>query len=112
MSREEMKNIERLEIMEEKLNVSIEGIYAKYAKYDEDSRYITVTGEIHASSGTTIEEDIEIIVTAYNSEGKVIATASDYIYADDFFALSPIEICLDVIEKPTKIRVYPTKCSI
>lgn len=107
--KKEIENVERLEMMEEKCGVSIEGVFAVFEEHDADSRYLTVTAEIQAVSGTTIEESIDVIITAYNSEGKVIATGSDYIDANDFFSLSPIDICIDIIEKPVKIRIYPKK---
>jgi hypothetical protein len=107
MGKEEIINIERLEMMEEKFGVSIDGAYAEFEENDVDSRYITITGEIQAVSGSTIDESIDVIFTAYNAEGKVIATGSRYFPADEFFGLSPFEFCESVIEKPTKIRIYP-----
>jgi len=105
--KEAIENIERLEMMEEKCGVSIDGAYAVFEEVDVDSRYVTVNAEIQAVSGTTIDESIDVIFTAYNAEGKIIATGSDYFDADDFFGLSPINFCADIIEKPAKIRIYP-----
>jgi hypothetical protein len=103
----EIKNVERLEMMEDKCGVTLDGIYAEYESIDTDSNYVNVRGEIQAKSGTKIDESLDIIITAYNSDGKVIATSSQEFDADNFFGISPFDICTGIIEKPVKIRVYP-----
>jgi hypothetical protein len=103
----EIDNVERLEMMEEKCGVTLDGVYAEYEVLGDDSNYVNVRGEIQATNGTTIDESIDIIITAYNSDGKVIATGNAYFDADDFFGISPFDICTDIIDKPVKIRIYP-----
>ncbi len=105
--KEEIKNIERLEMMEDKLDITLEGIYAEYETIEKDDKYLCVRGEIRAVKELQLQENIEIIVTAYNAEGKVIATGSEFFSAKKFFGLSPFDICVDIIEKPVKVRVYP-----
>jgi hypothetical protein len=108
-NKEEIENVERLEMMEEKCGVSIDGVYAVFWEYDDgyDERYLCITGEIQAVSGTTIDKNIDVVFTAYNAEGKVIATGGNCFDADDFFCLSPFEFQINVIEKPAKIKIYP-----
>ena len=103
----EIVNVERLEMMEEKYGVSIEGVYAEYEIVGEDSFYINVRGEIQSINGTQLDESIDIIVTAYDTEGKVTATGGTTLDAEEFFGISPFDICTDIIDKPTKIRIYP-----
>lgn len=103
----EFENIERLEMMEDKCGVTLDGVYAEYEVIDRDSKYISVRGEIQATNGTTINKSLSIVVTAYNGNGKVIATGSDYFDADNFFGISSFDITTKVIDKPTKIRIYP-----
>ncbi len=105
--KEEIENVERLEMMEEKFGVSLEGVYAEYETVGSDSHYINVRGEIQAVNGTKLEESLDVIITAYNDSGKVIATGSDRFDTDEFFGLSPFDICTEIIEKPVKIRIYP-----
>lgn len=107
MGKEEVENIERLEMMEERFGVSIEGVFAEYETLDCGSNYLYVRGEIQAVNGTKLEKSLFVVITAYNAKGQVIATESNYFSADDFFGLSPIDICADIIEKPVKIRIYP-----
>ncbi len=111
--KEQIENIERLEIMEEKFGITIEGLNAQISFY-EDSDYmpdVEIYGEIHAVNGTGIDDDIEIVATAFDRDGKVIGTTTDYIEKEDFFALQSLDITIsDVSSKPAKIRVYPKKC--
>lgn len=111
--KEQVVNVERLEIMEEKFGVTLEGLNAQIKHWDSDSENmpdLEIYGEIHAANGTGIEEDVSIIATAFDSDGKVIGTGSVYIDKEDFFALENIDISIiDIISIPVKVRVYPKK---
>lgn len=110
--KEQIDNIEQLEIMEEKFGINLEGLNAQISFYDSDDNMpdVNIFGEIHAANGTGIKEDIEIVATAFDQEGKVIGTTTDYIEKDDFFALQSLNITIyDISSKPAKIRIYPKK---
>lgn len=109
MAKEELKSVERLEMMEEKIGVNFTGVYAEYERFDQEGQYITVRGEVVAINATTIEDDIRIVMTAYNNDGKVICSGEVWILAENFFGISPFCFSESVIEKPVKIRVYPVK---
>lgn len=109
MGKTAIQAIEKMQAMEEKFGVSLEGLYAEYDDVDVDAKYLNVRGEIIAKNGSGIPEDIEIVMTAYNVNGQVISTASVYIDAENFFGISPFEFCQDIIEMPVKVRVYPKK---
>lgn len=98
----EITNVERLEIMEDKYGVTLDGIFVEY-----EVGYLSVRGDIQAINGATINQSLEIVMTAYNRSGKVIQTASEYFDVDTFFAISPFSFWCEVIEKPEKVRVYP-----
>lgn len=104
----EIENIERLEIMEEKFGVSIEGAFAEF-EFVNESGYLRVNGEIQATNGITIENDIVVAITAYSGSGKVILSTSCCFYAEDFFGLDSFSTFDTIIEKPVKIRIYPKK---
>ena len=111
--KEQVVNIERLEIMEEKFGITLEGLNAQIKHWDSDSGNmpdLNIYGEIHAANGTGIEESVEIVATAFDTDGKVIVTGSVYINKEDFFALENIDIAMmDIISIPVKVRVYPKK---
>ncbi len=101
--------IERLEIMEEKLGIAVEGAYAIFEQDSDGDSYVIVNGEVHTVNGTKLDEDIEIILTVYNNKGKVISTSSTFFASDNFFMIKPFHFYEDVIEMPAKIRLYPVK---
>jgi len=114
MSKERIENLERLEIMEDKFGISIEGLYAEIERWEDLPDVlpnINIYGEVHASNGTNISESIYINATAFNKEGEVIGSAQTYIQQENFFAIEPLNsfIISDIIEKPSKIRIYPKK---
>jgi hypothetical protein len=113
MSKERIENLEHLEIMEDKFGISIEGLYAEIERWDDlpgQLPNVNIYGEVHASNGTGINENICIVATAFNKEGKVIGASEAHIYQEDFFAIEPLQILInDIVEKPSKIRIYPKK---
>ena len=111
MSKEQIENLERLEIMEDKFGIYIEGLYAEITQWEDvELPDLAIYGEVHASNGTGINENICIVATAFNKEGKVIGAGEAHIYQEDFFAIEPLTIFINyIIEKPSKIRIYPKK---
>lgn len=110
--KEQIENLERLEIMEEKFGVVLQGLNAEMSYFDDDEYMpnLNIYGEIHAANGTGIDQDIEIMVTAFDQDGKVIGNSSECIEKDDFFVLQAIDIMIsDISSKPAKIRIYPKK---
>lgn len=108
-NKQQLNNIERIETMEEKLGISIEGLNAEIEDLDGD-KTVYIYGEVFSTSGKNIASDIEIVATAFNKEGKVIGIERTYFDSDNFFALQPLEmIFMDIIDKPEKIRIYPKK---
>lgn len=105
--KEEIENIERLEMMEEKCGVCLDGIYAEFEVLTDDLFFIHVRGEVQSVNGTTLEGNLSVTMVAYNTKGKVIATHSEHFNEDDFFGLSPFQLSTTIIEKPVKIRIYP-----
>lgn len=96
--------IERLEAFEDRLGVSLEGLFAVV----DTSGYVRVNGELHLREGTELNQDIEVVATVYDSSGRVIA-ASDHTFREDsFFAFEVFTFFMDVSgHPPTKVRVYP-----
>jgi len=112
MKKEYIENIERLEIMEEKFGIILEGLNAQMSFYEDDDTMsdVEIYGEIHAANGSTIDNDIEIVATAFDEDGKVIGTGTEYIEQEDFFALQALSTTIsNIISRPVKIRVYPKK---
>ncbi len=97
--------IERLEAFEDRLGVSLEGLFARLY---EDIDRISLNGEIHPHVGTGLHEDVEVVATVYDSDGRVIDTSYQYFFADSFFGFEVFSFPMDIGDiQPAKIRVYP-----
>lgn len=97
--------IERLEAFEDRLDVSLEGLFAKLYK---DIDRINLNGEIHPRIGAKLHKDVKLVATVYDSDGRVIETSSTYFFADSYFGFEVFSLPLDIGDiQPVKIRVYP-----
>ena len=103
------QNFERIESLENELGIRIEGLNA-IVQEDDDVISIDILGEVYSTNGSTIDDNIDIYVTAFDAQGRVIETGSSIILADNFKVLTQLSIYLDdLISVPDKIRIYPQK---
>jgi hypothetical protein len=71
---------------------------------------VTVNGEVHAANETALEHSVEIVMSVYDAQDRVIATGSDYVDADNFFGFEVFSTQVyDVGQKPVKVRIFPKK---
>lgn len=96
--------IERLEAFEERLGVSIEGLFA----YLQPNQCIYTNGELHCREGNELNQDIELVISAHNASGAILRSTTTTIKAKSFFGfeifsqgMSPCagSVC--------RIRIYP-----
>lgn len=101
--------VQRLDAFEERLGVRIEALSAFESNEEyEDEVDIKVRGELHSTSGTNLEDDINLELSVYDSEGRVISTGSDWIEAESFFGFHTFEIvCYVTPGTVKKLRVIP-----
>ena len=105
------KLVQRLEAFEDRLNVRIEAISAFETEPDGDAQtLITVRGELHSEEGASISQDINIQLSVYDSEGRVILTSEDYVNSESFFGFHTFELhCYVNAGSATKLRLYPKR---
>lgn len=112
---ERFNNVERLEVFEDRLGVSFDGVYATLTwfdgKDDDGEKFITVNGEIRPVSGSAIKEDFRIKLVAYGSNGEVLGMNwdCDCLEAETFFGFHVFSITLTTLIRPKLIRIFPTK---
>ncbi len=104
-----LKQIERFEAFEEKLDVSIQNLSIRI---DSERNWFTIFCELYSASGTTIKEYITIECVLYDEDGLIIAKADSLIMPDKFFGFQVIEAKFreyGIAERVSKIRIYPKK---
>ncbi len=101
--------LQRLDAFEQRLNVRFEALSAFETKqvYDEEHE-VVVRGELHSTSGTKITGDIDIQLSIYDCEGRVIQTESEYVDSEKFFGFHTFEMICSVPPKTVaKVRLVP-----
>jgi hypothetical protein len=97
--------VERTKSMEQRLGISIQGVYANY-----EDEYLTVNFELHVEGGGQLAQDISIVAAAYDAAGRVIATQSYFFQAENVFGFVVGSIVQMVgSQSSSKIRLYPQK---
>lgn len=97
--------VERLEAFEDRLGISLEGLYAAQ---DTEYGYLNVNGELHPREGTEIHGDLDIVVTLYDASGRVIGVATEWIDSENFFGFEAFSVRFrDIATAPAKVRIYP-----
>ena len=94
-------SIERLEFFEERYGVKLESLSAISTRRDSGVYNIDIFGEIFPRSGTLIEQDLEIVGSLHDDEGKMIALEDQPIGKERFFGFQAFNlIFLSVIAEP------------
>jgi hypothetical protein len=109
-----LDNIERLEAFEEQFGIRLEGLSVSLApigtKYSNAS-YIDVNGDIFAINGTTIDQDIELVISCHDFADRVLVSKKHPIKARSFLGLDTflVEISYELLPFVTveKVRIYP-----
>lgn len=110
MSFKEITNcVQRHEILEDRAGIEIRGLMVSVDdNSDDDGEYpISIMAEIIATSGSTIDNDIEININCYNSNGQVCGTVSAYLESDSFFGLETLNEAIYSRGFPVEIKIIP-----
>ncbi|MCE7980376.1 MAG: hypothetical protein DYG89_04235 [Caldilinea sp. CFX5] len=96
--------IERLDTFEERMGVTLEGLFAIV----EDNNFVKINGELHSCDGAEIEQNTQVVVSLHDAAGRVIGTSTTQFNAESFFGFETFSILLmPPIAPISKIRIYP-----
>ena len=99
--------IERMENLEERTGVLLQAIFAECHE-NEGQIDVSVRGEAHTRMGDTLTQDVEIVASAYDAQGRLIATSSSWMSSDSFFGFDTFDLSLfDIAGKPARLRLFP-----
>lgn len=103
--------IERFELLEDKFQIRIEGVYgvvSEYSSLSSKEYSVEVNFDVIGSADAFAEDGgLYFIFNAYNTSGQLIATNTRLINSDKFIGIESVKIRLDCLEKPTRFRLYP-----
>lgn len=104
--------VERMEPLEERLNVTIEGLYASLSGPDDDGEYtVEINGELHTTNGLEleVEDNLILVATVFDSKGRVIHKDDIYFNSGSFHMFETFSLRLYVKGvEPSRIRLHPT----
>ncbi|WP_407726532.1 hypothetical protein ACJEDT_18195 [Rhodococcoides fascians] len=97
--------VERMDALEDRLGISLEGLYAIHVKGYRN--HVKVNFDVISPSGK-VDNSLKVIISIYNSKSQQIGTTYAHIDDDDFVGIESCSETIDCDDIPTKIRVYPT----
>jgi hypothetical protein len=101
--------IERLEVLEERLGVTLNSLSA-FVRTNGEEHWCIVRGELQSKDSTNIQEDIQLMVAVYDSSGRIIGTDILMYLANNFFGLETFESNIFLpLSQVSKVRIYPKK---
>jgi hypothetical protein len=104
--REDMTSfIDRLPIVEERLGISLAGLYA-YG----DGKYIHVNGEIR--SADTLDDDLLVVANLYDAGGRMLGVIEHDVAADNFMGFDSFSMLQSLDEDQphvTRILLFVKK---
>lgn len=110
--KEQFKNeitnkVERLELMEEKFGISIDGLYVTCEKIEYGNYQYVINATFDVSgTGVEIQESLSIRLNAYNETGQLLGIGKAFIN-EDFMGFDSKDITLHVDQEPARLRLYP-----
>lgn len=101
--------IERLELIEERLGVRFDGIFGVQVKrgWENPVDYLIEVNFDVVGTEDTLKRSFKPTLSAYNSIGQLLNTATSFIHNVNFLGIQSIKIQLQCAESPVRIRLYP-----
>ena len=105
--------VEYLDEMASRLGVKFAAVSVlTEAGFDEENCTVTARGELRAVSGNEINRNVQIVVTVYDTQKRVIGTSSTTDNADEFYQFDAFEIGVSVpmvASNVEVVRIYTKK---
>jgi hypothetical protein len=99
--------IERFEAFEEQFGIKLEALSAPFVPA---MSCFSVGGDVFAANGTTIGQDLDLVISGHDAAGKVIISKKCSIDAQSFSGIDTFSVCFKNLPnsvRVAKVRVYP-----
>jgi hypothetical protein len=110
MGYKEITNIvERMEVLEDRAGIRIQGIMATVeTEANDDGEFcVTLMAEMVASGNIPLGHHVAIDFNAYNAKGQVCGTSFAFILNDQFIGIGTLNETIHCKSYPTKIKIIP-----
>ena len=102
--------VERLELLEDKFDIVISGLYASCESRPHVSppdHVVRINFDVNSAAGGELERSLKINASTYNTAGQLLSTEKAYITKENFIGFESKEMIFFVDQAPTKIRLFP-----
>ena len=97
--------IEQDEQLEQRLEISLSGIFASE---DEDGD-VSVKGEIKSTVGDYLTSDITLHIAIYDAADRIVGTSADYFEKETFFRFAVFDLFTSASNVQVhKIKLFPS----
>ena len=106
LAKQMLKRVERLEAFEERCGIYFENLSINIM----NGQYFKLFGEIHASSGSKLKNNIEINCIIYDKDNNILEKGTTFILSDKFFVFEVFEFNFyteNIANQVHKIRLFP-----
>ncbi len=102
------QNVERMELLEERLGVRLQGLMATVDDEVVGSEHkLKIAGEIYSASGGSLDSDVMVDIVAQNEKGQVVGMLSLFINRDKFVGYEAFSDSIYCKAFPTRIKIVP-----
>lgn len=101
--------LERLPELEQRAGITFEALNVRLRRFDRPSLDdLEILGEVRPIDGSRIERDIELVASAYDAEGRVVAVETTIVSGSGFYALEVFRIGLGEFDTlPSRVLLFP-----
>ncbi len=105
--------VERLELIEDKLGVRFDGIYAKQVKrsWENPIDFLIEVNFDVVGTENTLKRSFHPTLSAYNAAGQLLDSNTSFVYNNNFLGIESKRIQLICAEAPVRLRLYPANPS-
>jgi ankyrin repeat protein len=104
--REITELVDRLELLEDKLGIRLEGIYAVCA--GQAGQYAVEVNCDLIGTGATLEHSFSLRLNAYNTAGQLLKTETAFIHNEKFTGLQSCSLRMYCDQLPHRLRLFPS----
>jgi hypothetical protein len=101
--------VERMEVLEDRAGIRIQGIMATVeTEANDDGEFcVTLMAEMVASGNIPLGHHVTIDFNAYNEKGQVCGTSSAFIQDDQFIGIGTLNEYIQCKSFPVKLKIIP-----
>jgi hypothetical protein len=100
----QVDRIERLEMIEERLGVRLDGLAADW---NPTTGFLEAYAGLYAADGTNLRQEVDIVAVAYDEAGRVLGSTRQMYFSARFAGFATFHSYITCSTLPARVRIYP-----